>query len=423
MSNYTAQSASAGASLAALITLFNTSESNTATKLNDGLAGGASGSGNNIAATTVTRENMAVSASPNRFFGEILAGNAEIRDGGTVTKVSGLVFATANADFFVLDDTNQDLYRIAKTSVPNDSVIANRDTYMDIGIDGVIDKNAVAPAATAPSTAANHKRFAKIESSASIHTITMLGNTTFTSAAYPEDFIGGLRLVSPDGSASAATTLTLKSGLRCRDSTDAYNIDLDADVNAVITSSGAGGLDTGAEASSKWYAAHALADSSGANTTKLILSLSSSAPTKPSGYDIWRRVGWVRNDGSGHFVGLRQEMNVVNLDRLVNALTNGSTTSYTDIDLSTILPSTAYRVMVMCRPKVGGNASTNVRFRKNGTGIDDGQEFAQTDASGVEMSDHLLLDTDTGRIVEYKRLEASGFNMNVTGYVDSLHLP
>jgi len=50
-----------------------------------------------------------------------------------------------------------------------------------------------------------------------------------------------------------------------------------------ITTSGVGGLSTGVEASSTWYAVHLIGDSTGVNTPKGILDVSFSNPTLPSG--------------------------------------------------------------------------------------------------------------------------------------------
>jgi hypothetical protein len=66
----------------------------------------------------------------------------------------------------------------------------------------------------------------------------------------------------------------------------------------VITTSGAGGLDTGAEAGNTWYFIHLIGDGS---QVKALLSTSSTAPTMPGGYSFRLLVGAVHNDGSSNF--------------------------------------------------------------------------------------------------------------------------
>lgn len=61
---------------------------------------------------------------------------------------------------------------------------------------------------------------------------------------------------------------------------------------------GAGGLDTGAIAGSTWYAVWAIAKTDGG--TALLFSLSSTAPTMPSGYTHKARVGWIRTDSTAN---------------------------------------------------------------------------------------------------------------------------
>ena len=70
-------------------------------------------------------------------------------------------------------------------------------------------------------------------------------------------------------------------------------------VTGDISASGANGLDTGAPANNTWYAAHVITNAAG-TLTAFLYSLSPTAPTLPVGYTLFRRVGWVRRDGSGN---------------------------------------------------------------------------------------------------------------------------
>lgn len=60
---------------------------------------------------------------------------------------------------------------------------------------------------------------------------------------------------------------------------------------------GANSLDTGNFASNTWYALF-VAYNPTAATACALLSLSSTAPTLPSGYTFYTRVGWIRTDGT-----------------------------------------------------------------------------------------------------------------------------
>jgi hypothetical protein len=69
---------------------------------------------------------------------------------------------------------------------------------------------------------------------------------------------------------------------------------------ADITVSGAGGLDTGSEASSTWYYVYIIRNS-GSSAVDALLSVSASAPTLPSGFDESALVSAVFNDSSSDF--------------------------------------------------------------------------------------------------------------------------
>lgn len=67
----------------------------------------------------------------------------------------------------------------------------------------------------------------------------------------------------------------------------------------------AGGLDTGAEANSTWYHVW-LIQRSDTGVVDALFSTSATAPTMPTNYDRKRRIGAVRNDGSGNILPFTQ---------------------------------------------------------------------------------------------------------------------
>lgn len=70
-----------------------------------------------------------------------------------------------------------------------------------------------------------------------------------------------------------------------------------------ITSSGANGLDTGSPANNTWYYSFIIFDGT---TVSSLCSLSATAPTLPSGYTYWARVGTFITDSSAHIIGFMQ---------------------------------------------------------------------------------------------------------------------
>lgn len=105
-----------------------------------------------------------------------------------------------------------------------------------------------------------------------------------------------------------------------------------------ITTSGASGLDTGSEASATWYHLWIIAKPDG--TINGLMSLSSTAPTLPSGYTYKGYVGAIYNDGSGDLIDYLQRGDVVDTAS-GTPLSSGSATSVTSVSLAAIVPSTA----------------------------------------------------------------------------------
>lgn len=108
---------------------------------------------------------------------------------------------------------------------------------------------------------------------------------------------------------------------------------------ATITNSGAGGLDTGVEASTTWYYMWIIRKSTD-GTVSALLSTSSTAPTMPSGYDQKALVGAVHNDGSSNFIDFRQVGRIYTYN-VWRTITSGNigTGSWNSVTMTTFVPS------------------------------------------------------------------------------------
>jgi hypothetical protein len=70
--------------------------------------------------------------------------------------------------------------------------------------------------------------------------------------------------------------------------------------SAWAVGSGNGGLDTGAIAASTWYAVYIIKRTD-TNVVDVIYSTNGTAPTLPTNYTLFRRIGWVFTNGSSQF--------------------------------------------------------------------------------------------------------------------------
>lgn len=93
------------------------------------------------------------------------------------------------------------------------------------------------------------------------------------------------------------TTFTMAAGA-ASNSTNVDDIILSAPVTNTINSVGANGVDIAVAAVSSFYSVYVIGDSTGYQPTASLLSLSSTTPRLPFGYDMFRRVGFILTDSS-----------------------------------------------------------------------------------------------------------------------------
>jgi hypothetical protein len=124
------------------------------------------------------------------------------------------------------------------------------------------------------------------------------------------------------------------------------------------TTSGANGLDAGSVAASTWYSVWAIAKPD--TTVAGLLSLSTTAPTMPSGYTFKARLGWVRTDGTGNKYLLQtlqygaqaqyvvtSGTNVAAMPTLASgAAGNSATPTWVSVGVSTFVPPTTASIVV-----------------------------------------------------------------------------
>ncbi len=170
-------------------------------------------------------------------------------------------------------------------------------------------------------------------------------------------YINGMRMAY-----ASATTFTVSQGI-CRNSTNVNDIMIGLPLNVAatqtgelpvdaglgivtvdITTHGAGGLDNGTIALNTFYAVHAVGDSFGIEPGSVIISTSVTDPVLPAGYDMFRRIGFIKTDASVHVLAFRQEG--VTADRwmwwdvaIATSITSGSSATFATVDASAGIPA------------------------------------------------------------------------------------
>lgn len=140
------------------------------------------------------------------------------------------------------------------------------------------------------------------------------------------------------------STFTIAAGA-ARDSTDTNDITLSASVTVDATVNGANGLDQGALANSTQYAVFLIGDSTQYNATAGLISASATAPVMPVGYDMVRRIGWIRTDGSADFLEFQQvgdgNTRKYFYDNAISVLAAGTSATFASASLAAAVPAIA----------------------------------------------------------------------------------
>lgn len=161
----------------------------------------------------------------------------------------------------------------------------------------------------------------------------------------------------------SATQVTVTADELVLENTDHEKVSVfGVNQSAAITSSGAGGLDTGSEAN-VWYYIWIIRKSSD-GTVAALLSASASAPTMPAGYDQKALVSAVHNT-EGDFVGFRQHGTTYWYDSWIT-IASGAVT-WTAIDMTSFVPSGLSEVAFGVLPV----NNTNVAISNIGTNNND----------------------------------------------------
>lgn len=213
------------------------------------------------------------------------------------------------------------------------------------------------------------------------------------------------------------------------DSSNTYKTLRAVSLTGGIATSGANGLDTGAEASNTWYYVFVIAKSDG--TTATLISTSSTAPTMPTGYTYKARVGAIRNDGSSNLYriiqyGSRTQYVVGTNPSVLPNLANGTKGSHSDVtptyttqSVSSWVPPTAGVINLVVGAAYNNGASSDAIAAPNngysGVRSTNPPPFAAASNDVVVRGDMILESTNI-----YIAGSGAGSGWWCAGYTDNL---
>lgn len=232
-------------------------------------------------------------------------------------------------------------------------------------------------------------------------------------------YVNGLELAR-----TGNKTITVAAGA-CRNSTNVNDIVLDALVTNTGTHVGANGVDLAAIVLSSFYAVYLIGDSTGNNATASLLSLSSTSPNLPGGYDMFRRIGYILTDGSANILLFWQyghgNDRIMYYDAQIAAPTTAASTSYANISLATSVPPIATRAIM--RLNYTANGATDVlSFVPYGSSATGGvvNWGPGSTSAAVQMLTIPLELNSTAPTFSYKSAATATLVMLTAGYEDSL---
>jgi len=161
----------------------------------------------------------------------------------------------------------------------------------------------------------------------------------------------------------------------CLDSTGSYQLSNNATIVINSAVNGLNGLDTGAIAASKVYAVYLVWDPVTLQTTGAMISLNYTTPLMPFGYSAFLLIGYVTTDSSknflkGYWSAGNTAMRTFTYDTFqATAVTAGHATSYTNVNLITLVPNVANTPVQLYTSYVGATAGNTLSLQAgNATG-------------------------------------------------------
>ena len=180
--------------------------------------------------------------------------------------------------------------------------------------------------------------------------------------------------------------ITIGTG-RCRDDTNAVDIVNGASITVQIdAAAGENALDAGSsEANDTWYRVYLI---SGAGKTTAGLLNVDGTPTMPTGYTHRRRIGWVRNNGSGNLLNFIQtgdgRRRIIDYNEAKNTalilVSGGTATTWTDVVGTSLIPSTSENAQFYLLSNAWAAGWTKIRGNALAGAID-GQDLVRAEAA------------------------------------------
>ena len=191
-------------------------------------------------------------------------------------------------------------------------------------------------------------------------------------ATFPVYYVNGLQISNDATSPNTVLDIGVGSIL---DSTQTYQLFTESNITINSALNGLNGLDTGTIAASTVYAVYLVSDPVTLQATGAMISKSVTGPLMPFGYSAYALIGFVTTDSSMHFLkGYWSTDDSGNRMFTYDAfqattVTSGAATTYTNVNLITLVPNVANTPVQLYTAFTPAAASNTLDLQcGNGTG-------------------------------------------------------
>lgn len=221
---------------------------------------------------------------------------------------------------------------------------------------------------------------------------------------------------------ATTTTATVLAG-RARNSTNENDIIMDSTATLNAADTGINGLDTGSLTTASLYSLFVVGDSTNNNAPGVLLSLSATAPLMPVGYDMFRRIGYLRTDGSSHFLagywsGSANERTFVYDVPIATAVTAGASATYAAVTLTTFVPA-IQNTLVNIETNWTANAAADTLALQPFSAVGDTVKYIAGVAGATAhtlVREYVQAQLDSGAPKINYKVSAGTVAINVAGY-------
>jgi hypothetical protein len=257
-----------------------------------------------------------------------------------------------------------------------------------------------------------------------LETTTAAAARAILSAAASTDLAGRVVGFAMSNATDTDHDITIGPGL-CRDSTNAATIVLPSAMTKQIDATwaagnNAGGLDTGTVAASSDYYVYAIyPDDPDDDDEDLLISLSKTAPTMPSGYTLFRRVRSLRTDSSANILNGAWNGREFSLNTKVNVRTLAAIPN-TSRNLATMpVPPNMTAIAICQRVGISGTSYMNIGPTTDADYAPTSMTCMYVVANGATDADEKRIKVDSSSQIYYRGSSTDGeLAIVLLGWID-----